>query len=384
MTTREELVRRAASLVPVLRERAAETEKRRQALPETIEDLKAAELIVASQPERFGGLGLDFDVVFEIAAELGRGCGSSAWCYGIWASHNWLMALFPESAQEEYWADDPNTLSSTSFNPARGKVTATSGGYKLSGQWDFSSGCDPAHWVLLIANGPETPMMMLLPRRDYRIKDTWFVSGLKGTGSKDILVDDVFVPEYRTVPMPQLREGNAPGRTVHGTANQRIPQQCILPFTLASPIVGMARGVIDCFEERIRTGTSARDGNPLSEVTSYQLRLAESSAEVWAAMSIMQRDCREIMERAHRDRLPSIDDRARYRRDHAYVARLSLRAIDRLFEASGGHGLYDSNPMQRFHRDAHAASHHVGLSWDLLAEQYGRVRAGLEPDRRLV
>ena len=384
MTTREELVKRAAALVPFLRERAGETEQRRQALAETIEDLKSAELITAAQPECYGGLGLDFDVVFDIAAELGRGCGSTAWCYGIWASHNWLVALFPEKAQDEYWAEDPNTLSSTSFNPARSKASRASGGYRLTGHWDFSSGCDPAQWALLIANGPEVPMMMLLPRQDYTIEDTWFVSGLRGTGSKDILVDDAFVPEHRTVPMPLLREGNAPGRQVHNTANQRIPQQCIIPNALASPIVGMARGAVEAFEERIRHGASAREGNPLSQVASYHLRLAESSAEVDAAQLIMQRDCREIMELAHRDALPTIDDRARYRRDHAYVTRLSVRAIDRLFEASGGHSLYDSNPMQRFHRDAHAASHHVGLSWDVLAEQYGRVRAGLEPDPRLV
>ena len=384
MTTREELLQRAASLVPTLRERAAETEERRQALPENIEDLKSAQLITVAQPQRYGGMGLDFDVVFEIASELGRGCGSTAWCYGIWASHNWLVGLFPEKAQDEYWAEDPNTLSSTSFNPARSKATGAPGGFRLSGHWDFSSGCDPAQWVLLIANGPEVPMMMLLPRNDYTIQDTWFVSGLKGTGSKDILVDDVFVPEHRTVPMPLLREGNSPGRKVHNTANQRVPQQCIIPYTLASPIIGMARGAVEAFEERIRHGASARDGNPLSQVASLHLRLAESSAEVDAAQLIMRRDCREMFERAYRDELPSIDDRARYRRDHAYVTRLSVRAIDRLFEASGGHSLYDSSPMQRFHRDAHAASHHVGLSWDALAEQYGRVRAGLEPDPRLV
>lgn len=384
MPIREELVRRAASLVPILRERAAKTEQRRQIPPETIEDLKAAQLITVAQPQSCGRMGLDFDVVFDIAAELGRGCGSTAWCYGIWASHNWLVALFPEKAQKEYWSEDPCTLASTSFNAARGNATVAPGGYRLSGHWDFSSGCDPAQWVLLIANGPETPMMLLLPLQDYTIKDTWFVSGLKGTGSKDILVDDVFVPEHRSVPMPLLREGNAPGRQVHNTANQRIPMQSILPYTLASPIIGMARGAVETFEERISHGASGREGNPLSQIASYHLRLAESAAEVDAAQLIMRRDCREIMKRAHRDELPSIDDRARYRRDHAYVTWLCVRAIDRLFEASGGHSLYDSSPMQRFHRDAHAASHHVGLNWDILAEQYGRVRAGLEPDPRLV
>ena len=384
MTTREELVKRASAIVPALREGALATEKRRQPLAENVEAMQSAGLISAAQPERYGGLGLDFDVVFDIAAELGRGCGSTAWCYGIWASHNWLIGLFPEGAQDEYWADTPDTLSSTSFNPARGQASAVPGGYRLSGHWDFSSGSDAATWVLLIANGPEEPLMLLLPRQDYAIEDTWFVSGLRGTGSKDIIVDDAFVPEPRTVLMKDLREGNSPGRKLHDTPNQRIPQQCILPFTLASPIIGMAQGALDTFEERLCHGTSAREGSPLAEVASYHLRLGEAAAEVWAARSILRQDCQEIMARARRSELPSIDDRARYRRDQAYVAKLCVRATDRLFEASGGHGLFDSNAMQRFHRDAHAASHHVGLNWDVLSEQYGRVRAGLEPDTRIV
>ena len=379
MTTREELVQRAATLVPTLRERAAETEKRRQALPETIEDLKAAQLITVAQPMRYGGLGLDFDVVFDIAAELGRGCGSTAWCYGIWASHNWLVALFPEKAQEEYWAAGPDTLSSTSFNPARGKLEGADGGYQVSGQWDFSSGCDAAAWVLLLAVGPAGPRMLLLPRSDYKIVDTWFVSGLKGTGSKDIAVEEVFVPEYRTVAMADLREGRAPGRYVHDTPNQRIPQGSILPFALASPIVGMAQGAIDAFEHRMRYGSSARESNPLAELTSYHLRLAESAAEVFAARAIMRQDCSDIMALARQDQTPDLSARARHRRDQAYVTRLCVRAVDRLFEASGGHSLYEDNAMQRFHRDAHAASHHVGLNWDIYAEQYGRVQAGLDP-----
>ena len=148
------------------------------------------------------------------------------------------MSLFPEEAQEEYWADSPDTLSSTSFDPARGRVAAADGGYRLSGQWDFSSGCDDAVGVLLIANGPDGPLMLLLPRPDYAIEDTWFVSGLRDTCIQDIVVEDAFVPEHRTVLMElgeDLREGRSPGRPIHDTANQRIPQQCILPFTLAAP-----------------------------------------------------------------------------------------------------------------------------------------------------
>ncbi len=235
MTTREELLERASGMAPALRERAQETERRRQPLAENIAALVEAQLIRATQPTRYGGLGLDFDIAPEICVELGRGCGSTAWCYGIWASHNWLMALFPEAAQEEYWADTPDTLSSTSFNPARGRVEAVAGGYRLSGQWDFSSGCDAAAWALLIANGPAGPMMLLLPRRDYVIVDTWQVSGLKGTGSKDIAVAGAFVPEHRTALMHDLREGCAPAAGCIIRPTSAFPNSASCPFTWRRP-----------------------------------------------------------------------------------------------------------------------------------------------------
>jgi 3-hydroxy-9,10-secoandrosta-1,3,5(10)-triene-9,17-dione monooxygenase len=257
MANREELVQRAAELVTMLRERALETEQLRHFPQETINALHAAELLRAAQPARCGGLELDSDIVFDVAAELGCGCGSAAWYYSIWASHNWLVGMFPEEAQEEYWGESPDVLSSTSFNPSRSKVSAAPGGYQVSGQWDFSSGCDAATWVLLIGNGPTGPLMLMLPRSDYEIEDTWFVSGLRGTGSKDIMVDNVFVPEYRTVPMQDMWEGRSPGRKIHSTPNYRIPLQSILPFALASPILGMAQGAINDFEDRMRHGVTA-------------------------------------------------------------------------------------------------------------------------------
>jgi alkylation response protein AidB-like acyl-CoA dehydrogenase len=243
MTDRDELIKRASELVPILRERALETEQLRQLRQATIVALHATELLRAAQPSRYGGLGLDFDVALDVAAELGRGCGSAAWCYSIWASHNWLVGMFPEPAQEEYWAESPDTLSSTSFNPSQGKVAAASGGYQVSGQWDFSSGCDAAAWVLLIGNGPAGPLMLMLPRSDYEIKDTWFVSGLRGTGSKGIIVDNVFVPEYRAVSFQDLLEPRYPGRKIHNTPNYHIPLASVLGFAYPRHGPGCSGGI---------------------------------------------------------------------------------------------------------------------------------------------
>lgn len=378
--TRAGLVRRAAKLAPLLREYAPLTEQQRQIPPEIIEAFHAAEILRAAQPVRFGGLGLDFDATFDVALELGRGCGSSAWCYSIWSSHNWLVGMFPEQAQEDYWAESPDTLSSTSFNPFGGALTPTDGGYKVSGRWDFSSGCDPATWLLVIGISPQGPMMLMLPRQDYTIDDTWFVSGLRGSGSKDVVIKNAFVPEYRTVSIAALNEARSPGRLVHNTANYRIPWRSILTYTLSAAVLGMARGAMEAFEDNLTRQISARSGKRVAESPGIQIRLAESDAEISAARSLLKVDSQEIFQQARRSESFSMEQQAKYRRDPAYIAKLSVQAVNRLFEVSGGRGLFDSNALQRFHRDIHAASHHFSLTWDGVAQQYGQVKLGLAPE----
>jgi 3-hydroxy-9,10-secoandrosta-1,3,5(10)-triene-9,17-dione monooxygenase len=269
-------------------------------------------------------------------------------------------------------------LTSTSFNPAGGKVSLAEGGYRVSGRWDFASGCDEAGWVLLVGNGPEGLLWLLLPRRDYAIEDTWFVSGLRGTGSKDVVIEDVFVPQRHTLQVAEIREARTPGRDLHDTANYRIPLRSLLSFTLVAPVLGMAQGMLEAFEANTLRGLASRRANRLMEIPGLQMRLAEASAEIRAAGLLMRHDCRELFARARRGEMPTLEERARYRLDQSYVARLCARAVDRLFAASGGHALMDSSPMQRFHRDVHAAANHISLSWDATAIQYGGIRLGVE------
>lgn len=379
MVNREDLIRRAADLVPVLRERAELTEELRQIPQATLDDFHSSGILRAAQPTRFGGYDIDYPVVLDIAAELGRGCGSTAWCYGIWAAHNWAVGMFPEKAQEEYWSDSVDVLSSTSLDPSRAEVTSIKGGYQLSGRWSFSSGCDASAWAILAGMGPSGLIWLLVHQSDYTIEDNWFVSGLKGTGSKDVLVHEVFVPEYRVVSVADLRRGQSPGRTIHKTLNFRIPLQTMFAYSLAAPIVGMAQGALEAFEELMGSRVAYTTGEKMIENPLVHIRLSEAEAEVNSARLIMADDGREVVAKAKIKETLSLMERARVRRNQAYVAKLSVRAVDRLFEASGGHALFDSSPMQRFHRDAHAASHHFGLAWEGAAEEYGRIRLGLEP-----
>jgi 3-hydroxy-9,10-secoandrosta-1,3,5(10)-triene-9,17-dione monooxygenase len=366
-----ELLQRAARLVPVLKERAAQAERLRQIPAETVQDLIASGLIRIGNPQRYGGHGLEPDVAHAVAWELGRGCGSTAWCYSLWTVHNWWLGHFPGQVQEEFFAAGPDTLFSSALNPAGGKGERVDGGYWVSGRWGFSSGCDPAAWVMVAVPGPtpDSLLWLMIPGGDYEILDTWFAAGMRGSGSKDILVKDVFVPEHRALDPNRAGDGDWTGWELHRRLSYRVPLRCLTGWDLAAPLIGIAQGAVDEFTARLR-GT-AGPGRTADSVA-LQLRLAEAAAEVDTARALHRNDVREMLDKAGRGEEFTPLERARYRRDKAFLARLCVRAVDRLFEAGGARAVLESDPLQRFHRDAHGASHHAALAWDAWAEDFGR------------
>jgi 3-hydroxy-9,10-secoandrosta-1,3,5(10)-triene-9,17-dione monooxygenase len=374
--TREELLRRASELVPVLRERAARAEQLRQIPPESVRNLLSSGLIRIGNPHRYGGHGVELDAAFDVAWELGRGCGSTAWCYSLWTAHNWWLGHFPERAQEDFFAGGPDTLFSSGLNPAGGKAVPVDGGFRLSGRWGFSSGCDAASWAMVAVSAAGGLMWLLMPRSDYEILDTWFASGMRGTGSKDIVVKDAFVPAHRAMDPNRAGDGNWTGWDLHRRLSYRLPLRCLTGWDLAAPLIGIAQGAIDEFTSRLE-GVSG-PGRTADSVP-LQMRLAEASAEVDAARALHRHDIREMLDKAAREETFTERDRARYRRDKAFTAKLCVAAVNRLFEAGGARAVLDSQPIQRFHRDAHGASHHAALSWDAVAEQFGRQALGLGP-----
>jgi 3-hydroxy-9,10-secoandrosta-1,3,5(10)-triene-9,17-dione monooxygenase len=376
--SRADVLRTAAELVPVLKERAAKTEQLRRIPDETFQDLIDSGLIRIGNPARYGGNGLEIDVAYEVAWELGRGCGSTAWCYGLWTIHNWWIGHFSERAQDDLFVTGPDTVFSSGLNPTRGRAEPVSGGFRVSGRWSFSSGSDVASWVMVATPGagPGTLLWHLLPRPDVEIVDTWFASGMRGSGSNDVVVKDAFVPAHRVIDPNRAGDGEWTGWELHGRLSYRIPLRAMTGWDLSAPVVGIAQGAVDEFTERVRASSTP---GRTAESSALQLRLAEASAEVDAARALQRHDVRELFEGAARGETPGEADRARYRRDKAFVARLCVRAVNRLFEASGARAVMDAEPIQRFHRDAHAASHHQALAWDMWAEQYGRQAFGLGP-----
>jgi alkylation response protein AidB-like acyl-CoA dehydrogenase len=214
---------------------------------------------------------------------------------------------------------------------------------------------------------------LLLPRPDYEIVDTWFASGMRGSGSKDIVVEDAFVPAHRVVDPNRAGDGDSTGWRLHERLSYRVPLRCLTGWDLAAPLVGMAQGAIDDLVESV-AGISG-PGRTADSVP-LQLRVAEASAEVDAARALHRHDVHEMLEKAARGDAFTELDRARYRRDKAFVAKLCVAAVNRLFEASGARAVMESASIQRFHRDIHAASHHAALTWDAFAEQYGKALLG--------
>lgn len=378
--TPEELLRRAADLVPVLRARAVHTEELRRIPCETVRDFLSSGLYRIGIPKLFGGMDVDYGLALEVAAELARGCASSSWCYSLWAAHAWLVGHWPRPAQEEVFGEEVEVFCSSSLNPGTSRTESVTGGLRLAGRWEFSSGCDAASWVMLGIEGFAARTWVLVPRQDFEIVDTWFVSGLRGTGSKDIVVDDAFIPSHRVLNVDRAGDGDWTGWELHGQDRYRMPIPVLLGWDLVAPMLGIAQGMIDEFTARL-VGTSGPGRT--ADSPAIHLRLSEASAEVDAARIFLRHDISEIFKKAREGETFTSLERARYRRDKAFITQLCLGSINRLFNLSGGHALFDSAALQRYHRDAQAVAHRDGLVMELGGQQYGRVALGLEPDGRI-
>jgi 3-hydroxy-9,10-secoandrosta-1,3,5(10)-triene-9,17-dione monooxygenase len=369
-TSKSELLDRAKQLIPALKERATECEALRQVPRATIDDFTTTGLLRLANPARFGGYPeVDYDATFDILMELGRGCGSSAWCYSVWTVLSWMIGFFPERAQEEYFATGPETLCSSSYDPRKGSAERVAGGYRVSGHWDFSSGCDAASWFMPGAMTDEGPRWFLLPKGDYDVLDTWFVSGLAGTGSKDIVVKDAFVPEHRVLDPEAAGSTDLSAWEMHGRTTYRVPLRVTLGWELIAPVIGLGEAAIEDFVVRHR-GTSGRPRS--AEGVQMQLRLAEAGAEVHTARLLHRATVGEFLAKGERGESFSPAERSRYLRDKAYVVKLCVQAVNRLFDVSGGRALYSSQAIQRIHRDTHALSHRDGFILDFAGEAWGK------------
>jgi 3-hydroxy-9,10-secoandrosta-1,3,5(10)-triene-9,17-dione monooxygenase len=380
----EEVVPTVRTLLPAISERAEKTEAARQLLPETVRDLRAAGLFKLNQPRRWGGFELAPAALVGASAELARGCGSTAWCLGVLAVHNWMLGLYDEQAQQDVWGDDPDTLLAASFAPT-GKAERVRDGIRVSGRWSFASGCDASSWMMVGAvvpsSGPIPDLrLFLVPEDEYRIDDNWRVSGLAGTGSKDIVIDAATVPEHRSLSLVQAMAGHSPGRELYSDSPlYRVPFGTMLLFALVGPALGLARGSYAAFTERARTRQITYSAEKQSEQTPVHVLLGEASYQIDAVELLWQRDLDEIARLAAEKHEFTLAERARYKRDVGLGLRACRDVVSQLSGASGAHGIFLSSPIQRAFRDAHAMTTHAALDPGQAARTMGRLALDLDP-----
>ena len=378
------MIARAQALVPQLRNRASRTEELRRLPPETERDLHDAGLFRIVQPKRVGGFEFDYVALVDCAEAIGQADASVAWNLANLASHHWMLGMFDRRAQDAVWGKDANALIASSFIFPAGRARKVDGGYVLRGSWPFSSGVDSCEWNMLAsvvssddeADGIEY-RIFLLNRADYRINDTWNATGLRGTGSNDVEVDDAFVAAPMTLAVSDLDGGPTPSSAVNPNALYALPVFSLFPYVLSGVALGNAQACLDDYVEVARHRASTYNRAKIGDLQSTQIKIAEASAKIDAARLIMRSTCIAAMDDARRGDVPDTAAKTRLRRDGAYSVNLCTEAVSLLFAASGARGLFTTGALQRQFRDAHAINSHLAFNFDAAGTNYGRVALGL-------
>ena len=370
--TAESLVQSARALVPKLKERAAQTERDRKVPVETIAEMQAAGLFDILKPKMYGGFEMDPQVFYDVQMTLAEGCMSTAWIYGVIGVHNWQIALFDPQAAQDVFGKDQKTLIASTYMP-KGQVTPVEGGFKFSGRWGFSSGIDHCDWVFLgglIFNPGQPPeyRTFLLPKSDYEVVDTWHVMGLKGTGSKDIVVKDVFVPECRTHKASDGFMGTNPGRNTFTSDLYKLPFGQIFVRAVSTAAIGGLQGALDTFLDfaKVRVGDM---GNKTSEQAPAQLAASETALAIDEMKLILNRNFDVLMGKIRAGQpLDNINQRLLFRHQASQVVDRSAKHAYQLFSACGGRGIFTDFPLHRYMHDIMAARGHYANN----PEQFGR------------
>jgi len=394
--TAETLIARARDLVASLRERAPGAEKLRRLPDETVRDLEAAALCKVWVPREYGGSALDLAAGLKVLQETARGCASTAWCLSVYQQHSWIVAHFPEAAQRETLAAEPDFHIAAVLAP-RGTARKLADGYELSGFWPFASGCDHGSWIMLGAlvvddDGREITLdreidglaaqnarLFLLPVGEVENKGDWEVAGLGATGSHSIAVDKVFVPEHRSLSIPDAIEGRAPGQALHAAPLFQATYYSFLVTALGGLAPGVARGALEAFVENI----GKRVVMPMNTL---QREMARTHRQIGAVETgirlaeLMLEDCAaRITQAAEAGRVLDLAERARCRLDVASAVDLAYEATETVFFAAGGSTLTLKHPIQRAMRDMHAIKAHYFMDLETAQELRGMTALGITP-----
>jgi alkylation response protein AidB-like acyl-CoA dehydrogenase len=382
---RDILIARAREIRPLLQRCAGETDSLRRLPDEVVGALRETGLCRLMVPRRFGGSQTSIRTYIEVMAEIGEGCGSTAWVASLINVCQWLAALFPERAQQDVWGPNRDAWIAGSLAP-NGTALPVEGGWRVTGRWPWASGSMHAQWVacgIHMANerGEMTNLgLSLMPISDVTVEDTWFMVGMKGTGSNTIVAADAFVPEHRFLPYPPAFEGRY--RTEH--TDEPVYRVALVPVTvliLAGSQLGTARAALDYVVSKATTRGITHTTFPRqADSSGFQMLVAEAAMKIDTACLHAARAADDLDRAARAGRHPDLTERARVRMDTALAAKYAREAVELLVQAHGTSSLADRNPLQRMWRDVHVASHHAITEWQINLEVYGKALLGIEPN----
>jgi 3-hydroxy-9,10-secoandrosta-1,3,5(10)-triene-9,17-dione monooxygenase len=361
-----------------LSDRADEAERLRRMPGATVSEFRQTELFRLLLPARFGGIQASFPELLQPIRRMAHGCASSAWTLGFYALHNWMLSLFDPQAQDEVFASGP-VLAPAPLAPT-GRGAPADGGTRLTGRWSWATGAMDADWVVVGAlverrDGIE-PALVVVPADDVEVVDTWHTAGMRATGSHDVVITDVFVPEHRMVAVADIYAGTAPGARAHGVPTYRWPMVPALALTAAMPVLGTAERVTELFADRLGERVLAYSGTAQKDQPAAQIRLADARVRLRALRALIGRtaaDIEAIVVAGERVRRPV---RAEARLAAAHTVHESRAIIADLLEASGASAQFLSNPLQRAKRDVDIAAGHVVFDYDVSRELLGALAIG--------
>ena len=378
-----QLIEAARAMGPALRMRSSKAKTDARVPDETVQEFHDAGFFKILQPEQWGGYAMDPQVFYAVGLEVAKHCPSSAWILGVIAVHNWQLAVFDDQAAQDVWAEDPSVLISSSYAPV-GKVKVVEGGFRLSGRWSFSSGSEHCKWAFLgaVVPTPEAPFDManyrtfLVPVEDYEIVHNWDVVGLQGTGSHDIVVDDVFVPEHRTHKSMDGFLCENPGNAVNDAPLYRMPFMQVFVRAVCTATLGACEGALEAFIEVAKTrqaGPVKMKNDPFARVLAAEVK---SSIEEMKLTMIRNFDA--MMASCRSGEPISVEDRVRYRYDSAVVADRCLALSSKMLKAAGSGGIREGSELLAYHLDILASQAHVANHANPFASNMGGLMFGEE------
>jgi alkylation response protein AidB-like acyl-CoA dehydrogenase len=382
--TTAELVARARELRPLLAANASQGESDRRVTEESIAALTDAGLFKIAVPKRYGGYETSVRTMLEVSAEVGEADGGTAWVLTLVNVCNWLVGLFPQRAQDDVFGADPGALVSGVLAPTATAVKVD-GGWRITGKWFYNSGSWHATWAGLgipvtDAEGEVVNQgLALIPRGDLSLEDTWFVAGMKSSGSNCLVADDVFVPEHRVVLVPPAILGQYPSENLASEPFYRSALVPVLALVLVGPQLGMGQAALDyVISKAAKKPVSYTFFTAQADSTGFQLQIAEATRLIDTARLHAFRAADDIDQAAARGEYPDLLTRARIRSDTGYVAECVTRAIDILLYAHGAGSFADVSPLQRIWRDSATAARHAVVSPQVSYEVYGKALLGVE------